>query len=357
MCWTIKDTAPVAQDARETEEAAEEAKPVHTEPPQQMPRSSVKVGHDNRIIEGGGAAPQIGSKLPLPTDIPPSTIKKEVKKEPVKTTEKEEYQQRLSSTKSWKWIAIAGRALGVILISMLGTGHLSITPSSPDTPTTTPESDPIRQPLLLPEVQQSKGNQQRYSFVRAWGSKGTGQGQFSYLWSVAVGSQGHVYVADPGNDRVQKFGSDGGCITSWGSPGNGMWFPRGIAVGSQGHVYVADSGNDRVQKFGSDGGYITSWGSKGTGQGQFNGPLGIAVDSQGDVYVADTGNDRVQKFDSTGQFTTSWGSKGTGQGQFDRPLGIAVGSQGHVYVADNSNHRVQVWAPDTSISSDSQQGP
>jgi hypothetical protein len=92
VCWTIKDTAPVAQDARETEEA-EEAKPFHTEPPQQMPRSSIKVGHDNRIIEGGGGAPQIGSKLPLPTDIPPSTIKKEVKKEPVKTTEKEEYQQ------------------------------------------------------------------------------------------------------------------------------------------------------------------------------------------------------------------------------------------------------------------------
>ena len=154
-----------------------------------MPRSSVKVGHDNRIIEGGGGAPQIGSKLPLPTDIPPSTIKKEVKKEPVKTTEKEEYQQRLSSTKSWKWIAIAGRALGVILISMLGIGLLSsITPSSPDTPTTTPESDPIRQPLLQPEVQQSKRNQQRYSFVRALGSKGTGQGQFNSPWSVAVDS-------------------------------------------------------------------------------------------------------------------------------------------------------------------------
>ena len=67
VCWTIKDTAPVAQDARETEEA-EEAKPTHTEPPQQMPRCSVKVGHDNRIIEGGGGAPQIGSKLPLPTE-------------------------------------------------------------------------------------------------------------------------------------------------------------------------------------------------------------------------------------------------------------------------------------------------
>jgi hypothetical protein len=91
---------------------------------------------------------------------------------------------------------------------MLRTGLLSITPSSPDIPTTIPESDPIRQPLLLAEVQQSKGNQQRYSFVRAWGSKGTGQGQFSYLSGVAVDSQGDVYVADNSNHRVQVWAPD-----------------------------------------------------------------------------------------------------------------------------------------------------
>jgi hypothetical protein len=65
---------------------------------------------------------------------------------------------------------------------------------------------------------------------------------------------------------------------------------------SSGNVYVADSGNDRIQKFNSEGNCITSWGSCGTGEGEFNDPNGIAVDSSGNVFVADTYNHRIQKF-------------------------------------------------------------
>ncbi|MFZ0741543.1 MAG: hypothetical protein WBM37_14560 [Nitrososphaeraceae archaeon] len=42
-----------------------------------------------------------------------------------------------------------------------------------------------------------------------------------------------------------------------------------LAIDSSGDVYVADSGNNRIQKFDSDGNYITSWGSLGSGNGQF----------------------------------------------------------------------------------------
>lgn len=55
-------------------------------------------------------------------------------------------------------------------------------------------------------------------------------------------------------------------------------------------------GNNRVQKFDSDGNFITKWGSEGSGEGQFNRPLGISVDSEGNVYVVDTGNYRIQVF-------------------------------------------------------------
>ena len=44
-------------------------------------------------------------------------------------------------------------------------------------------------------------------------------------------------------------------------------------------MYVADYGNNRIQKFDSNGNFITKWGSKGTGDGQFDYPTGIAVDS------------------------------------------------------------------------------
>ena len=46
-------------------------------------------------------------------------------------------------------------------------------------------------------------------------------------------------------------------------------------------------GNDRIQKFDSNGTFITKWGSHGSGDGQFYYPNGVAVDSSGNVYVAD----------------------------------------------------------------------
>jgi hypothetical protein len=69
-----------------------------------------------------------------------------------------------------------------------------------------------------------------------------------------------------------------------------------VAVDSSGSVYVADTLNHRIQKFDSDGGYLTQWGSKGSGNGQFSMPMNVAVDSSGNVYVADYENHRIQKF-------------------------------------------------------------
>lgn len=65
-------------------------------------------------------------------------------------------------------------------------------------------------------------------------------------------------------------------------------------------VYVADSGNDRIQKFDSTGAFITKWGFQGSGDGEFNKPAGIDVDISGNVYVVDTNNRRIQKFNLIG---------------------------------------------------------
>lgn len=57
-----------------------------------------------------------------------------------------------------------------------------------------------------------------------------------------------------------------------------------IRPDSSGNVYVADTGNNRVQKFSSDGNYITEWGSAGSGNGQFNGLYRTTETS--DTYLA-----------------------------------------------------------------------
>ena len=189
--------------------------------------------------------------------------------------------------------------------------------------------------------------------LTSWGSNcfnpNLANGEFHTPQGIATDSSGNVYVADTGNNRVQRFGPPGNFLAKWGSgPGsaNGQFNgPYGIAVDGAGNVYVADSNNNRIQRFSPTGTFITAWGAAGSGDGQFNFPYGVATDSAGNVYVADVGNHRIQKFDPNGTFLTKWGSgPGIGDGQFNRPGGISVDSTGNVYVADTLNNRIQKFA-------------
>ena len=99
------------------------------------------------------------------------------------------------------------------------------------------------------------------AYLGQWGSGGTGNGQFSGPSGVAVDAWGAVYVADSGNNRIQKFGPTGAFmlthegmfLTRWGSLGSGAGQfngPEGIMAGADGHLYVTDHWNHRIQKFG-----------------------------------------------------------------------------------------------------------
>ena len=187
-----------------------------------------------------------------------------------------------------------------------------------------------------------------YSFLRAWGTYGTGNGQFNNQEGIAVDNEGNVYVADKYNNRIQKFGPNGTFITNWGTSGSGngqFSEAHGIAIDSSGNVYVSDLENNRIQKFGPTGTFITTWGTPGSGNGQFMWPAGMAIDSSGNVYVSEMGNDRIQKFSPDGTFDTKWGTPGSGNRQFDMPTGVAIDNSDNVYVADWNNSRIQVFGP------------
>jgi tripartite motif-containing protein 71 len=62
-------------------------------------------------------------------------------------------------------------------------------------------------------------------------------------------------------------------------------------------VFVTDSGNNRIQKFNSNGTFLTTWGTQGSADGQLSKPDGISIDDGSqDVYVSDGGNSRIQVF-------------------------------------------------------------
>ncbi len=182
------------------------------------------------------------------------------------------------------------------------------------------------------------------TFLGKFGSRGSGDGQFSDPEAVAVDQSGNVFVADTGNHRIEKFTNTGTFLLQWGSMGsaNGQFdSPEGVAVDGAGNVFVTDLNNNRIEKFDNTGTFLTGWGAAGTGDGQFSGPVGVAVDATGNVFVADRFNNRVQKFTNTGTFLTKWGTVGSGDGQFANPVGVAVDRNLNVFVADFFNDRIQ----------------
>ena len=74
-------------------------------------------------------------------------------------------------------------------------------------------------------------------FINQWGSKGSEQGELSEPHSIAMDSQGRLFVGDRENNRIQIFSRDGAFIDEWRQFGR----PSGIFITPDDKIYVADS--------------------------------------------------------------------------------------------------------------------
>jgi sugar lactone lactonase YvrE len=151
-----------------------------------------------------------------------------------------------------------------------------------------------------------------FGFVRAWGTHGAADGQFESPSAIAVDRDGNLYVADTGNNRVQKFDSQGNFLAKWGTAGTGngqFSAPRGITVDTLSYVYVADTLNSRFQQFDAATGlYLLQRGTFGSGPTQFRYPVGIGTQTSGLILVADTQNSRLFRYDSAGTRDLAYGA-------------------------------------------------
>jgi DNA-binding beta-propeller fold protein YncE len=130
-------------------------------------------------------------------------------------------------------------------------------------------------------------------YIRHWGRKGTGDGEFNLVHDVAVDAKGRVYVADRTNARIQVFTGDGKFLGKWTDIGN----PWGLAyTAKEDAIYMADGSNNRIIKLNLDGQILGVLGSYGKAQGKLDFAHHIAVDLEGSIYVVEIKNWRVQKF-------------------------------------------------------------
>ena len=193
------------------------------------------------------------------------------------------------------------------------------------------------------------------NLLTQWGGPGSGEGQFrlregSYLgMNLAADGQGNVLVVDIGNDRIQKFDTNGNFLKQWGSEGKEPGqFIRGwaIAVDSEGNVYVGEEGNHRVQKFDNEGNFLTQWGTFGPEDDQFYSIYFVDVDHADNVYVGDYYQQEVKKFDSNGNLLTVWNSCGSGKWNKILPIATAFDDQNNVLLLDNLLWRVCIYDAD-----------
>ena len=130
------------------------------------------------------------------------------------------------------------------------------------------------------------------NFIKLWGKKGKGPGEFDLAHSVVVDGKGLVYIADRNNQRIQVFDGDGTFVRELKHPGT----PCGLVITPDQQLWLAHGHTGLILKLDLNGTVLGAMGGQGKALGQFGEAHYIAVSAKGEIYVADTLNWRVQKF-------------------------------------------------------------
>ena len=132
-------------------------------------------------------------------------------------------------------------------------------------------------------------------YLMEWGKKGTGPGEFDTPHSIALDSQGRLFVADRANSRVQVFDQTGKLLEVWRQFGR----PSGLFIDANDVMYSADSESNTPRnpgflrgirigsvKDGSIQSFIPYTNKEQMNAGGTHGVEGVTADAAGNVYGA-----------------------------------------------------------------------
>ncbi len=176
------------------------------------------------------------------------------------------------------------------------------------------------------------------SWLRVIGTWGDGPLRFSYPYQVWIAPDGHVFVADSANDRVQvltpalRFH----CFVGVGQ----LSRPGGVCADDD-VIVVSEVNVHRISVFSRrDGALLRRFGSYGSGDGQLSFPYGLCfMSGHRHVAITESENRRVSVFSVDGEFI-----RHVGVGAVSGPQGVACSAFDELVVADHGNKRVAVFS-------------
>jgi sugar lactone lactonase YvrE len=189
---------------------------------------------------------------------------------------------------------------------------------------------------------------------------------------IAFDAAGDLFIADTSNNVIREVDATAGTIHTVAGTGTAGYngdnslataaqlnSPWTVSIGADGSLYIADLANNRIRKV--SGGTMTT--VVGTGVRSFAGdtgpataaelddPTSVILDPAGNLYIADSGNNRVRKvYAGTGTIVTLSGNDSeqfagdagpANQASLYAPYALFFDQSGDLYLADTLHNRIR----------------
>jgi sugar lactone lactonase YvrE len=252
---------------------------------------------------------------------------------------------------------------------------------------------------MVREIAAGTGIITRIAGTGASGYSGDGgpaaSAELGYPASLALDSQGNLFIADNGNQTIRRVNLASGTITTYAGSGSsspagdggpataaGLGYIGGIAIDASGNVFISEVSPPVIREVNGSTGIIgTVAGTGTTGYSGDGGPAasatfgqiyGMAFDVNGNLYLADGGDELVRKLTAVGGLITgnsivstvagtppaanTWPAGSySGDGgpatsaHLNFPVDVAVDRSGNLYISDSSNSVIRLVSASSGI--------
>ncbi|MBR2317584.1 MAG: NHL repeat-containing protein [Spirochaetales bacterium] len=161
-------------------------------------------------------------------------------------------------------------------------------------------------------------------------------------FGVVEAKDGDIYVSDFAADKVFKINRFNVITQTIGFKGIGegaLLGPKYLTLDEYDNLYVVDSGNQRINKYNTDGIILNSFGN--SGEGKLLEPGGM-IYKNGEIFIADRKRKEIVVFDVSGNYLRAFGSD-----YLDVPYDLTIDKLGRFIIV--CEKKIWVYEPDSGL--------